>query len=119
MPELKELLDRASRLLFVGVGNVLKSDDGVGVVISRQIIKRPGILALSVEVSIENYIGKINSLEPEELVIIDSMELNKSPGNSQLLALDDVRDITFNTHNISLAKLGDFFAFPSILFPRP
>ena len=112
MPELKELLDRAGRLLFVGVGNVLKSDDGVGVVISRQIIERPGILALSVEVSIENYIGKINSLEPEELVIIDCMELGSSPGSSRLIALDEVEDITFNTHNISLGRLGDFFTFP-------
>jgi hydrogenase 3 maturation protease len=112
VPELKELLDRASRLLFVGVGNVLKSDDGVGVVISRQIMERPGILTLSVEVSIENYIGKINSLEPEELVIIDCMELGRSPGDNQLLALDDVQDITFNTHNISLGRLRDFFTFP-------
>jgi hydrogenase 3 maturation protease len=112
VPELKELLDQAKRLLFVGVGNVLKSDDGVGVVISKQIIERPGILTLSVEVSIENYIGKINSLEPEKLVIIDCMELGGSPGNYQLLALNDLQDMTFNTHNISLGRLGDFFPFP-------
>jgi hydrogenase 3 maturation protease len=111
VPELKELLDRASRLLFVGVGNVLKRDDGIGVVISRQIIQRPGILSLTVEVSIENYIGKINSLEPAELVIIDCMELGGPPGSYRLLALKDVEDLTFNTHNISLGRLGDFFKF--------
>ena len=113
MPELKELLDRTSRLLFVGVGNVLKSDDGIGVVISRQIIERPGILPLTVEVSIENYIGKINSLEPGEMVIIDCMELGGEPGSYRLFALEDMEDITFNTHNISLGRLGDFFQFPA------
>jgi hydrogenase maturation protease len=113
VPELKELLDRASRLLFIGVGNVLKRDDGVGVVISRQIKERPGILSLTVEVSIENYIGKINSLEPEELVLIDCMELGASPGTCRLVALKDVEDITFNTHNISLGRLGEFLQFPS------
>jgi hydrogenase 3 maturation protease len=113
LPELKELLDRATRLLFIGVGNVLKRDDGVGVVISRQIKERPGILSLTVEVSIENYIGKINSMEPEEIVIIDCMELGSTPGSYRLLALQDVEDITFNTHNISLGRLGDFFQFPS------
>ena len=112
MPELKELLDRARRLLFIGVGNVLKSDDGVGVVICRQIVERPGILALCVEVSIENYIGKINSLEPGELILIDCMDLGSVPGTSRLLGLDDVEDITFNTHNISLGRLGDFFTCP-------
>lgn len=113
MPELKELLDRATRLLFIGVGNVLKRDDGVGVVISRQIKERPEVLSLTVEVSIENYIGKINSMEPEEIVIIDCMELGSPPGSYRLLALQDVEDITFNTHNISLGKLADFFEYPS------
>jgi hydrogenase 3 maturation protease len=113
LPELKELLDRASRLLFIGVGNVLKRDDGIGVLISKQIIERPGILSLTVEVSIENYIGKINSLEPDEIVIIDCMELGSPPGSYRLVSLDDVEDITFNTHNISLGRLGDFFEYPS------
>lgn len=113
MPELIELLEQANHLLFVGVGNVLKSDDGVGVVISRQIKERPGILSLTVEVSIENYIGKINSLQPEELVLIDCMELGQAPGSKRLIALEEVEDITFNTHNISLGRLGDFFHCPS------
>lgn len=113
MPELEELLERANRLLFIGVGNVLKRDDGVGVVISKQIIERPDIKSLTVEVSIENYIGKINSLEPGEIVIVDCMELGGSPGTYRLMALKDVEDITFNTHNISLGRLGDFFHYPS------
>ena len=113
MPELKELLDNASRLLFIGVGNVLRRDDGVGVVISRQIIEKPGILSLTVEVSIENYIGKINSLEPHKLVLIDCMDLGQPPGSYRLLALEDLEDITFNTHNISLGKLAEFFQYPS------
>ena len=110
---MKDLLDRASRILFIGVGNVLKRDDGVGVVICNEIIERPAIKALTVEVCIENYIGKINSLEPEEIVIVDCMELGSSPGTFRLVALEDVEDITFNTHNISLGRLADFFHYPS------
>ena len=110
---MEELLKRAKRLLFIGVGNVLKRDDGVGVVISRQIIEKPTIRSLTVEVSIENYIGKINSLEPGEIVLLDCMELGSSPGTYRLLALEDVEDITFNTHNISLGRLNDFFQYPT------
>ena len=113
MPELEELLKQAKRLLFIGVGNLLKRDDGVGVVISKQIIEKPAIRSLTVEVSIENYIGKINSLEPDEIVLIDCMELGSSPGTYRLVALEDVEDITFNTHNISLGRLGDFFHCPA------
>lgn len=113
MPELEDLLERANRLLFIGVGNVLKCDDGVGVVISNQINERSDICSLTVEVSIENYIGKINSMEPGEIVIVDCMELGGSAGTYRLMALEDVEDITFNTHNISLRRLGDFFHYPT------
>lgn len=113
MPELSELLEKATDLLFIGVGNVLKQDDGVGVVISRQIVERPNIRSLTVEVSIENYIGKINSMKPGEIVILDCMELGETPGSYRIMDLNNVEDITFNTHNISLGRLGDFFLFPA------
>lgn len=110
---LANLLELSHRILFIGVGNVLKRDDGVGVVISQGIRERPSVLTLTVEVSIENYIGKINSLEPGVIVIVDCMELGSSPGTYRLMELENVEDITFNTHNISLGKLGDFFLFPT------
>lgn len=113
MPELSALLKQSNNLLFIGVGNVLKQDDGVGVVISREIVERPNLRSLTVEVSIENYIGKINSMRPEEIVIVDCMELGEQAGSYRLLSLDQVEDITFNTHNISLGRLGDFFLYPS------
>ena len=107
------MLGNAHRLLFIGVGNLLKSDDGVGVIISRQIIAKPNIKALTVEVSIENYIGKINSMDPGTIIILDCMELGSKPGTTRLVSLNNVEDITFNTHNISLGRLGDFFQYPT------
>ena len=73
------------KLLFVGIGNVLKSDDGVGVYISRQIIESKKNSVLTVEVSIENYIGKINSLAPDVLILIDCVEMNSPPGTQDQL----------------------------------
>lgn len=106
-------MGRSRSTLFVGVGNLLKSDDGVGAVISRKIRERPGIQILTVEVSIENYIGKIQSLAPEKMVIIDCMELGAPPGTCRLLELQALEDLTFNTHNISLGRLEDFFSWPT------
>jgi len=109
------MMESNDRLLFIGVGNVLKSDDGVGVIICNQIIERSNIKTLTVEVSIENYIGKINSMNPGTIVLLDCMELGSKPGTCRLVALDQVEDITFNTHNISLGRLGDFFHYPTYI----
>jgi hydrogenase 3 maturation protease len=103
------LAQKDKNILFIGIGNLLKQDDGVGVCISRKIKSRAGISALTVEVSIENYIGKINSLAPDILVLIDCMELGMLPGTYKLLEISQVLDLTFNTHNISLSRLKEFF----------
>lgn len=113
LPELEKILsEKNKRILFVGIGNVLKSDDGVGVYISSRIANSERILSLSVEVSIENYIGKINSLKPDTLVLVDCMDINSPPGTCRILNPDMIQDLTFNTHNISLKKLSDFFKMP-------
>ncbi len=108
--ELNKLLSQEDKKkLFVGIGNLLKMDDGAGVYISRRIIQGDNISALTAEVSIENYIGKINSLDPDILILIDCMDIKSAPGTFKLLKLNDIQDITFNTHNISLRCLSDFF----------
>lgn len=100
------------RILFAGIGNVLRSDDGAGVYISRNIEQNDNVISLTVETAIENYIGKINSIAPDVLILIDCADMKSVPGTIRLKSLDEISDNTFNTHNISLKKLKDFFAMP-------
>lgn len=116
LSDLKELLSQQEKnILFVGIGNLLKSDDGAGVYISRKIKNSNHISSLTVEVSIENYIGKINSLNPDILIFIDCVDMKATAGTCRLLPLDAVHDMTFNTHNISLNRLSAFFTMPVYL----
>jgi len=103
---------KEKKILLVGIGNALKQDDGIGVYISNRIKKTDTISSLTVEASIENYIGKINSLNPDILVLIDSVDLKKTPGTYKFFPVSQVQDLTFNTHNISLKRLSEFFKMP-------
>jgi len=110
LPELINIISqRDKRILFVGIGNVLKNDDGIGVYITNRIKKSKRILSLTVEVSLENYIGKINSERPDILILVDCAEMKSTPGTCKLLKPGQISDITFNTHNISLKRITDFF----------
>jgi len=114
--DLNKLLNRKDKkILFVGIGNLLKMDDGAGVFISSNIKNRSNISSLTVEVSLENYIGKINSLDPDILVLIDIVDMNMTPGSFKLLPVNHIQDLTFNTHNISLRRLSEFFKMPVFL----
>ena len=111
--DLKELLAQKDKsILFVGIGNLLKMDDGVGVYISREIKNIGNRSALTVEISIENYIGKINTLNPDILVLIDCVDIKSAPGTFKLLQVNQIQDLTFNTHNISLKRISEFFKMP-------
>jgi hydrogenase 3 maturation protease len=102
----------AKRILFVGIGNVLKKDDGVGVYISEKIRETKHTGTLTAEVSIENYIGKINRLNPDFLVLIDCMNFNQRPGTWKLLPVDRIRAHALHTHNISLKQVSELFRMP-------
>jgi hydrogenase 3 maturation protease len=90
-------------------------DDGVGVFISSNIKNRSKVSSLTVEVSLENYIGKINSLDPDILVLIDCVDMRLAPGSYKLMPVSHIQDLTFNTHNISLKRLSEFFKMPVFL----
>jgi hydrogenase 3 maturation protease len=111
--ELNKLISqKEGKILFVGIGNILKMDDGVGVYISNRIKNSGSVSSLTVEVSIENYIGKINSLKPDILILIDCVDMKSAAGTFKLLSINKIRDLTFSTHNISLKRLTDFFRMP-------
>jgi hydrogenase 3 maturation protease len=106
------LSQKDAKILFVGIGNVLKKDDGVGVYITRKIKKTATVSVLTVEISIENYIGKINSMDPDILILIDCVDFQSPPGTTKLLPLSQIQDLTYNTHNISLKRFTEFFKMP-------
>jgi hydrogenase 3 maturation protease len=108
----KLLKNPPGKILFVGIGNVLKSDDGVGVYICNRIISSNYISKLIVEVSIENYIGKINKSGASLLILTDCVDLGKNPGYWDLLPAEKLIDLTFHTHNISLKKISELFNMP-------
>ena len=97
------------KVLYAGIGNLLKRDDGVGVYITSQLTHTNNVCPLCVEVSIENYIGRINQTYADLLVLVDSMDFSQYPGYWDLLPVEKVTGITTNTHNISLNKVSELF----------
>lgn len=113
--DLESIVNDHRHKLFVGIGNVLKSDDGIGVYIALRIHERETVRVLVVEVSIENYIGRINKTQHDILILIDAVDFQKEPGYYRLLSPDEIMDYTTNTHNISVSKLPVFFKSPLLI----
>lgn len=112
---LKSAVRSGKTIVFAGLGNVLRRDDGVGVYLAQHIRPHPSITILNVEVGIENHIGKINSLRPDLLILMDCVFFNRQPGYCQLIEVDRLADFTTNTHNISLKRISEFISARSFI----
>jgi hydrogenase 3 maturation protease len=103
------LLDRDKTILFVGVGNRLKSDDAIGIIVCEKLKESKRKKVLIVESGIEKFVGKINSIAPDILVLVDCTDFNKEPGYCKLFPVSEVPDNTLHTHTISLYRISEFF----------
>lgn len=101
--------------LFVGIGNALKSDDGIGIYICKNIKQTNKIQTLIVESGIEKFVGKINSINPEILIMVDCTDFNKKAGFVDILPIEQIQDFTVNTHTISVKRISEFFDMKTYL----
>jgi hydrogenase 3 maturation protease len=106
------LLQHRQQILFVGIGNVLRSDDGAGVFIVSRIRETQNIRKLVVEVSIENYIPAINRLSPAVAVLVDCVDFCRMPGYFELIPVEKISSPEIHSHHITLAKASDFLNMP-------
>lgn len=112
----KPLLDAIDKkILFVGVGNRLKSDDAIGIIICEKINFTTCVDTLIVEAAIEKFVGKINSLAPDLLVLVDCTDFDREPGYFKMIHISEIPDNTFHTHTVSLRRISEFFEMETFL----
>ena len=92
------------KVIILGIGNALRSDDGAGSVLAGRIKDRVPFGVLDSGTTPENYLGKIIKEKPDNLVIIDAVDFGGSPGEFRELEEKDLKTVNlFSTHNASLS----------------
>ncbi len=96
---------KGKRLLIMGIGNRLRSDDAIGpLLIDRLQGKVTAKLLDAGDVS-ENYLGVIESVQPEIILVADAVDFGGRPGEMVLLGLDQLSKANSTTHSSSLHLL--------------
>ncbi len=116
MEKLRQLLSeiKNKKIVFIGLGNQLRKDDGVGVYILeklRDILQKENFYFISAGISLENYLNKIVNLRPEVVLIFDALRNNvENEDDFLLLTEKELSNFTFSTHNISLPTVVEFIS---------
>lgn len=102
------------KILFFCIGNILKGDDGVGEYIYKRLHnKRGNIYKINGGNAPLNYIGKIQKLSPEIVIIIDCIDSKHSPGYVIFTSLDSIYSSPVDTHSGLLKEFVNTLTFSS------
>lgn len=99
--------------VVLGVGNELYTDDGVGVVVARELAATdlpPGVQV------IEGHVGGLNLLfdmeNADHVIIVDAVQMSRHPGEVVVFTLDEVRmlpaGMIASLHHIALDQVLEF-----------
>lgn len=92
------------KVVILGIGNTLRSDDGVGSILATRIKDKVPYTVYNAGLSPENYLGKIIKEKPDNIVIIDAVDFGGLPGEFKVLEAKDIKTVNlFSTHNASLS----------------
>jgi hydrogenase 3 maturation protease len=93
---------RDSTTVIVGIGNILKGDDGAGPLVCEQ-LKRENICADMIDAGTvpENYIQKIIKKAPQNLLVIDAIDFGATPGTIRIFEAEQLNSHIISTHSLS------------------
>ncbi len=93
------------RFVVVGVGNVLKGDDGVGPAVARALGERFPDRVFDAGSAPENYLGPLRRAEADLVLLVDAADFGGRPGDVRLLGQDDVDGAGIATHAAPLGMV--------------
>jgi len=90
------------KTIILGIGNVMKGDDGLGPILISRLKGKTKANLLDCEEVPENYIQPIIEARPDSIVIVDAADWNGPAGEIRLIDAEEINNISFSTHDSSL-----------------
>ncbi len=105
---------REPHLAIIGIGHELCGDDGLGVVISKELEtifqNHDRIRVFTAGSAPENLCGVLRRLTPDLVVLIDAADIAEKPGNVRWLDLEKIDGVSASTHSLPLCMMTDYLA---------
>lgn len=93
--------------ILMGIGNILRGDDGVGCWIAKN-FKEKNWLGLDCGTAPENFTSVIRKNKPEILVIVDAADMDVNVGGFRVVPEEKIENISISTHNMPLSFLINY-----------
>ncbi len=99
--------------VILGIGNILKGDDGIGIYIAEKLNKyfneakfaeaKREVIVLDCGTIPENYTSVIRKHNPDTLILVDAADMGLNPGSFRIIPPERIEVMYFSTHAIPLS----------------
>jgi len=100
--------DSERKALIVGIGNTLKRDDGVGIVLLQLLKDKVDAVFMDCSTAPENSLGKIVDINPQTIIVIEAVELHETPGTIRIIEASELAEGGLSTHSLSPGMFIDY-----------
>jgi len=107
-PILDKILSAKGKIIIVGIGNIMRRDDGLGPALINRIKDKVNTLCIDAGTAPENYLGKIAKEKPDTILLVDAMHMEERPGTYDILKKPDILQGGFTTHNMSPVMIIEY-----------
>ncbi|MCK4548582.1 MAG: hydrogenase maturation protease [Candidatus Krumholzibacteria bacterium] len=106
----EELLGRleGKRFGVVGIGNVIKGDDGAGCMVVEKLGEGFAMPTVDCAEVPENYGGWVERRDLQAVVYVDAVEFAGEPGEVRIIPLEKMMQSATSTHHLSLHYMIKF-----------
>jgi hydrogenase 3 maturation protease len=96
------------KVVLVGLGNVLKGDDGFGPALIERLQGQVAAVCLDAGLAPEKFTGTIIREKPDTILFIDAAHLGQFAGSWAILKNDEIVKSGLTTHDLSPSMLLDY-----------
>jgi hydrogenase maturation protease len=94
------------KVLIVGIGNRFRGDDGAGPFLIDCLRGKVGEILLDVGEEPLNYLGVIESVAPDTVLVFDTAQMGEKPGTIRRVNIEGLSiSATVSTHSIPLEQI--------------
>jgi len=95
------------KIVIAGIGNPLRGDDGLGCYLVKRLERRVKAVCIDTGSTPENYVGKMIQAQPDTLLLIDAVHLDKKPGEFVMMQPGELAHQFPSTHGFPLQMVID------------
>jgi hydrogenase 3 maturation protease len=98
------------RVVIVGVGSSLRSDDIAGIRIAERLheLALAGVHTVVGHTAPENVTGEIRRFAPSHVLFVDAADFGAAPGVVRVFESADIGGMTSSTHTLPLHVIADY-----------